>query len=238
MNCAADFRRIAREALSGKWLTAVIAGLIAALLGGVSSDGPELKFSTGDSGTYMTFGIGDFNFYSTGVEIAPETATLLGDMLGYILIALFALALLFLVVGSVVQLGYCRFNLDLIDGYPEPEVKTLFSYFPHWGTAVAASLKQGLLVILWSLLLIVPGIMAAYSYAMTPYILAEHPEMTSGDAILHSKEIMYGNRWRLFCLEFSFIGWSLLSVLTLGIGNLWLIPYRQAAIAAFYREIS
>ena len=69
-------------------------------------------------------------------------------------------------------------------------------------------------------------------------ILAEHPELTASEAIARSKEMMSGNRWCLFCLHFSFIGWDILSSLTLGIGNLWLRPYKQAANAAFYREIS
>jgi len=87
-------------------------------------------------------------------------------------------------------------------------------------------------------LLIVPGIMASYSYAMTGYILAEHPELTAGEAIAQSKDMMAGNRWRLFCLQFSFIGWMLLSSLTFGLGNLALRPYQEAAYAAFYREVS
>lgn len=97
---------------------------------------------------------------------------------------------------------------------------------------------RGLYTFLWSLLFIIPGIIAAYSYAMTGYILAEDPELTAGEAISRSKEMMSGNRFRLFCLQFSFIGWEILSALTLGIGNLWLRPYKQAAVAAFYREIS
>lgn len=73
---------------------------------------------------------------------------------------------------------------------------------------------------------------------MTDYILAEHPELTASEAIAQSKAMMEGNRWRLFCLQFSFIGWDILCALTLGIGNLALRPYRHAAEAAFYREIS
>jgi uncharacterized membrane protein len=89
------------------------------------------------------------------------------------------------------------------------------------------------------LLFIFPGIYAAYGYAMTPYILAENPEMTANEAITKSKELMNGNRWRLFCLELSFIGWSLLCILfTLGIGVFWLKPYMEASFAAFYREIT
>ena len=99
-------------------------------------------------------------------------------------------------------------------------------------------LLQAVYIFLWTLLLIIPGIMASYSYAMTGYILAEHPELTAGEAIAQSKAMMAGNRWRLFCLQFSFIGWDILCALTLGIGNLALRPYEMAAIAAFYREIS
>ena len=73
---------------------------------------------------------------------------------------------------------------------------------------------------------------------MTGYILADHPELTASEAIECSKEMMDGNRFRLFCLQLSFIGWSILCAFTFGIGNLWLTPYRQAATAAFYREIS
>ena len=79
---------------------------------------------------------------------------------------------------------------------------------------------------------------AGYSYAMTGYILAEHPELTASEAIERSKEMTSGNRFRLFCLQFSFIGWSILCAFTFGIGNLWLRPYQQAATAAFYRDIS
>ena len=86
--------------------------------------------------------------------------------------------------------------------------------------------------------MVIPGIVAGYSYAMTEYILAESPNITASEAIQRSKVMMYGNRWRLFCLEFSFIGWGILATLTFGIGYLWLTPYMQAAKSAFFREIS
>lgn len=79
---------------------------------------------------------------------------------------------------------------------------------------------------------------ASYSYAMTEYILAENPEISANEAITMSKQMMDGNKWRLFCLDFSFIGWDILCGLTLGIGYLWLTPYKQAARAIFYREVS
>lgn len=73
---------------------------------------------------------------------------------------------------------------------------------------------------------------------MTPYILAENMELSVMEAITESKKMMRGNKFRLFCLELSFIGWDILAVLTLNIGDLWVHPYREAARAAFYREIS
>ena len=156
----------------------------------------------------------------------------------FIILAALIMAVVYFVLGGVVGVGYARFNLDLVDRQKEPEIGTLFGYFTYWKTTAAAKFLQGLYVFLWSLLFVIPGIVAGYSYAMTGYILAEHPELTASEAIEQSKQMMSGNRFRLFCLQFSFIGWDLLCALTLGIGNLWLRPYKQAAEAAFYREVS
>ena len=93
-----------------------------------------------------------------------------------------------------------------------------------------------LFTFLWTLLLIIPGIMKAFSYALTPYILLDEPELTAKQAISRSCEIMQGRRWKLFCLYFSFIGWGILCLLTFGIGFLWLAPYINASIAAFYED--
>ena len=93
-----------------------------------------------------------------------------------------------------------------------------------------------LFTFLWTLLLIIPGIMKAFSYALTPYIIMDEPELTARQAITRSCEIMEGRRWKLFCLYLSFIGWGILSLLTFGIGFLWLVPYMNASIAAFYED--
>ena len=90
--------------------------------------------------------------------------------------------------------------------------------------------------VLCALLLFYPGIMKALSYALTPYIIMDEPELTARQAITRSCEIMEGRRWKLFCLYLSFIGWGILSLLTFGIGFLWLAPYMNASIAAFYED--
>lgn len=238
MKYASDFRSIARDALKGRWGIAVLAGLIASVLGAIASNGPEVKFNFGDNGANVNLMFANQQVYSSSEGWIPElNAFIVGGAIYLIIVAL-AMAVVFFVLGSVISLGYSRFNLDLVDRRKEPELGTLFGFFSHWKNAAIAKLLETVYVFLWSLLFVIPGIIASYSYAMTSYILAEHPEMAPSEAISRSKEMMDGNRWRLFCLQFSFIGWGFLSALTFGIGNLWLTPYKQAATAAFYRDVS
>ena len=237
MKYASDFRSIARNALKGKWGIAVVAGLIASLLGAIGSGGPELNVELNDGNFNASLQILGQNVISSdgGAEFWHVFAG------SAIYIAIFAVitGIALFILGSIVEVGYMKFNLELVDRQKKTEIGTMFGYFQFWKTTACARLLRSVYVLLWSLLFIIPGIMASFSYAMTSYILAENPELTAGEAIEQSKQMMYGHRWRLFCLQFSFIGWELLSaLLTLGIGGLWITPYKQAAIAAFYREIS
>lgn len=97
---------------------------------------------------------------------------------------------------------------------------------------------NSIFIFLWSLLFVIPGIIKTFSYSMSPYILIDNPVMTAGEARRKSMEIMKGNKWKLFCLQFSFIGWILLSILTFGILFLWVIPAMEMSKIAFYKEIS
>lgn len=240
MLCASDFRQMARNALRGKWTVAVIAGLLAMLLGAAStSGGIEFEFNIGgaDSAAETQILDGLTSEVAAGQVGDQLIGWLIGLGIGIVVIA-FAIAAVFVVVGSIVKVGYVKFNLDLIDQQKDPELRTLAAYFSYWKPAVASSLLIALSICVGTLFFIIPGILAIYSYAMTSYVLAENPEMTAREAMARSKEIMHGNRFRLFCLEISFFGWAILCTLTAGIGNLWLVPYQQAATAAFYREVS
>lgn len=238
MKYAADFRSIARNSLRGKWGVAVIAGLLASLLGAIASNGPEINLDFSENGTKVVFEYADQQIYTLGSGWDEGLTGLLAGGMMFIGLVALVVAAAYFVLGSIMEVGYSKFNLDLVDRQEEPEVRTMFGYFPRWKTTVVAKLLQTVYIVLWTLLFIIPGIIASYSYAMTSYILAEHPELTAGEAIARSKEMMEGNRGRLFCLQLSFIGWDILSALTLGIGGLWLTPYKQAATAAFYREVS
>ncbi len=106
---------------------------------------------------------------------------------------------------------------------------------------VANSLLLGLLrnifICLWSLLFLIPGIIKAYSYSMSSFILADHPEYDWNTCLTESRKMMKGHKWQLFCLRLSFIGWLLLSAVTFGIAALWVAPYIQASVANFYEDV-
>ena len=237
MRLAADFRSIARDILQGKWKIAVLTGIVATLLGGVENMGPEVKLNIDASNVGASFEFAGQTIFSTGGSLNSDLGALLVGSYIYIMIAALAMGAIYLVLGSVINVGYAKFNLNLVDKL-EGTFENLFAYFSYWKNMVVARLLRGIYTLLWSLLFVIPGIIASYSYAMTEYILAEHPEISAGEAINLSKQMMDGNRWRLFCLEISFIGWDILCAFTLGIGHLWLTPYRKAARAAFYREVS
>jgi len=96
---------------------------------------------------------------------------------------------------------------------------------------------QGIFVFLWSLLLLIPGIIKGLAYSQTFYLLKDHPEYTVLEAITESRKRMVGYKWKYFLLHLSFIGWGILCLISLGIGLLWLVPYYNATMAAFYNEI-
>lgn len=127
--------------------------------------------------------------------------------------------------------------LKFFRGEKEYVVENMFSIFSDYPRILGTILLQFVYIFLWSLLLLIPGLIKMYSYAMTYYILHDNPEIGAEEAICRSMKMMDGHKWRLFCLHLSFIGWWLLCILTLGIGTLWLAPYSQNSTAAFYEDL-
>ena len=150
-------------------------------------------------------------------------------------------ALLYLIAylggASIVAIGMLYACWDLFTKGTLPEAGALFAPFKQYARTVGAVLLVFVYTLLWTLLLVIPGIIMAYSYSMTFYILRENPEMTAGDAITASQKMMDGHKMDLFLLSLSFIGWAILASITFGIGYLWLIPYIYTAYAAFYETL-
>ena len=150
-------------------------------------------------------------------------------------------ALLYLIAylggASIVAIGMLYACWDLFTKGTLPEAGALFAPFKQYARTVGAVLLVFVYTLLWTLLLVIPGIIKAYSYSMTFYILRENPEMTAGDAITASQKMMDGHKMDLFLLSLSFIGWAILASITFGIGYLWLIPYIYTAYSAFYETL-
>lgn len=119
------------------------------------------------------------------------------------------------------------------------EVKAgmIFEGFNNYGRSFVTGLLYMIYILLWSLLLIVPGIIAYLSYSMVFFILAENPEMSATDALRKSKEMMMGHKNQLILLQLSFLGWIMLGILSLGIGLFWVMSYMETAYAVFYQNL-
>lgn len=157
---------------------------------------------------------------------------LLYEVIAYVLGATFIGSFF---VGFIV-VGYCAVNLSLIRT-KSAKVETLFSGCNNFVTNFVAYLLVQIFTVLWTLLFIIPGIVKSCSYAMTYYILNDHPEMSATEAITESRKMMNGHKMEYFILQLSFIGWILLSTLTFGLLLLYVLPYMQATNAAFYEKL-
>ena len=215
MYCASDYRSMARRALKNFWWLAVGVTLLATVLGGGTSSF-TVSFQNSDVSQYYPEAMRRF----THVLVPVASVLAMGQ---------------FVLRGSIL-IGHNRFCLKLVDG-EEARFEDLFSGFDIFGNAFVLNLLIALKVFAWSLLFVIPGIVAAYRYSMATYIMAENPNMQATEAIERSKALMDGRKGDLFCLDLSFIGWALLAVLTAGIGNLWLVPYMTVSRAAFYRSL-
>lgn len=235
MKRAADFRGIARGCLSGHWASAVGTTLLAGLLGAnITMTGSGASTVTN---IYNSVSDEDGGVVTISQNIPTVFLMTLAAILLVSVFVLMVVAVVQFIIGSFVSLGLATYNLNLIDG-KEARVGQIFCHTSIMGKAIWLRLRMSIFTFLWSLLLVIPGIIKSYSYSMAGFIMSENPEMSAKEAMEVSMRMMKGNKWRLFCLQLSFIGWGILCVFTFGIGYLWLNPYMNAATAAFYDEIS
>ena len=219
-------RAQAREGLRGRWAQAIGVAVVAYILGGIlvgSSFLPQLTYSTRDE--------------ITSLEDAINALTTITSQYGNSTVSFNLLGIVQLVIGGVIQLGYAEMLLKQHEK-KDSAFDQLFSQFHRFGQGFAQKFLRGLYCFLWGLLFVIPGIVKAYSYAMTPYIMAENPHMTATEVLRESARMMKGNKWRLFCLQLSFFGYRLLSLVTFGLAELWVAPYVGQAKAHFYHHIS
>lgn len=163
--------------------------------------------------------------------LAIGTSVLVGLVRG----ALGALSMLLL--GGPLAQGNGHFYLA-ISRDTDPKLDDAFKGFNNFGTSLGAFLLVGIFSFLWSLLFVIPGIIARLSYAMTFYIMADNPAIGAMEAIDESKRMMNGHKWKLFRMHLRFAGLGILCIFTLFIGLFWLIPFMHVCMAKFYDDIN
>lgn len=139
-------------------------------------------------------------------------------------------------VAVVLSAGYILYAMSVRKGLETP-YSTMFDGFLFAGKIILLSIVQYIFIFLWSLLFIIPGIIAGYRYRFALYNLCENPEMGVMEALNMSKAQTRGHKWELFVLDLSWIGWSLLCALTLGILSIWITPYIQQTDIGYFQAI-
>ena len=148
------------------------------------------------------------------------------------------LGLLIIVLTGVMNYGHAYVYLKNARDGEQMEIGDVFKGFnSDFGDLFLLGFMQSLFIALWSILLVVPGIVKSYSYARAYYLKVDHPEMNWKDCITESRNLMQGHKWELFVLDLSFIGWYIVGALCLGVGTLWVSPYHNSARALFYESI-
>lgn len=175
-------------------------------------------------------------YYSSGYEYGSMFASALGVATATIVFIILILsAALSILIFNPLQVGGCAFFLEnaWIDSAGPGLLLQAFKH--NYKTTILTMFLRNLYTGLWSLLFIIPGIVKAYEYRMIPYLLADHPEMSHQDAFYESKRMMTGYKMEAFVLDLSFIGWKLLSALTLNLlGIFYVNPYIYATNAELY----
>ena len=142
-----------------------------------------------------------------------------------------------IIITGPLCMGLTRFFLKLARS-GETEIGTLFSGFENsFDQHLLIGLMTSLFTFLWSLLFIIPGIVKAYAYSMAYYVKCDNPSFDWKQCLDESQRIMKGKKWKLFCLDLSFIGWIIVGTFVCGVGVLWVEPYMQAARTSFYESI-
>ncbi len=182
----------------------------------------EGKWTKAAVATLIYFAIAGLLSESTSFIASPEVGAILSGCITLLVLPLaWGFAVWFLRLIREEELSYGQ----LFDGYSQ------------FARIFLTELLKGLYILLWTLLLIVPGIVKNYSYAMTEFVMKDNNELSYNAAIEESMRLMEGHKMQLFLLDLSMIGWLLLSFLTLGIGFLFLEPYVQSCHAHFYEDL-
>lgn len=222
----AELKYRAKDALRGHYWAAFLVALVFELIVSPPTFSiPNLK---------IEIPVEVFENISIQVSAPSLLAPMLYFILGNALIAFLLMMLLQVFLFLPLGVGYHRYFLSGAQSCGSIQ-DILFPFTSGcWFNTVCAMLLQSIYIFLWSLLLLIPGIVKSYAYAMVPYLLAENPSLSPSRAIQLSKEMTHGYKADMFVLDLSFWGWYLLGMLACGIGILFVHPYYRATHAQLY----
>lgn len=232
----AELKSRARESLKYYYWWAVLACFLGGLLGGGSGSSIPVGNSLGTQG----FTLNQLANISDGGLRGLVLLMIVIVIIMVIFLITFVIGLLWgTFVGNPVRVGCCTFFMESKRQQKNAGVGKLFWGFEggRYKNIVAVMFMRWLYITLWSFLLLIPGIIKEYQYYLVPYILNDSPEIHYKDALQLSKDMMNGNKWRLFVLDLSFIGWIILATLCCGIGSVFLTPYIEATHLEFYEDV-
>lgn len=245
----AELKWRAKDALKKNYWACVAVALILSIVSAFAAGNSGREAVSQAQGTYYEDTQGELGYGTdlliSGHNLLETFATSpVGFILGLIGAGLLAvLAILLLVfgifIGNVLEVGGNKFFIQNM--YSAPRVGQILYGFRsgYYWNIVKTMFFRDLFVFLWSLLLVVPGIVKSYEYYMVPYLLAEYPDMSREEAFARSKDMMYGEKWNAFILDLSFILWHALSTLTWGIvGIFYVNPYVYATRAELYDTLT
>ncbi|EEK72621.1 DUF975 family protein [Bacillus mycoides] len=236
-----NLKKAALNSLDGKWGVSIGVSALYYFV-------PTLSASAIASFIYLIFGLfigviglDVFFIYSIGGQPQVDPTALVLLILSYFFIGLICF-LIYSVIQGIFNYGYSVFTLRLGKN-EDAKVDDVFVGFRknNLFKSMKLGVLQAIFLFLWSLLLIVPGIIKYFSYSMAYYILIENPDYTASEALRESKRIMKGHKFKLFVLWLSFIGWFLLTafigMFTFNLSFIFISPYYNTTVSHFYLDL-
>ena len=220
-----ELRAKAWNSLKGKYWRAFLVILVLGLLASIGT-----SLETSSQTLTETINLVDPSEMDETMELGAAVVGAIATVMAVVGMAIS------LFVGNAADVGLAHYFILNTDSKPS-FADAFYGFKVKYRRNIGTLLLVGIKLALWSLLLVVPGIIKSFEYAIIPYILADDPEISSKEAFRKAKEMMMGNKWRLFKLNLSFFGWFVLCVVTCGLGTPFLLPYVSAANAEFYAEL-
>ncbi len=207
--------------------------LVSFILGFVVSGTTGVSFKTSSGSEDPQEAFSELSQAFNGLDPAQQIGIILAFSGAVTIVLVIAAVIKIFLYNPLMVGGLAFFKQNVMD--PPADLNEIEVGFRNYLHTFITLFLNDLFLSLWTMLLIVPGLVKMYSYRMVPYILADEPDLSPTETITRSRQMMDGQKWHAFCYDISFIGWMLLTLITCGlVGIFWYGPYKQSSDAALY----